>query len=92
MKSFSVAYFTAFSQQLDYITFGDRVISEWRTNIHALSGIQTHGLSAQAIKAYASDRAVTGAGSIELINLVIILWNTGSENANKIGYDLIELW
>jgi hypothetical protein len=28
-----------------------------RTNIHALSGIQTHGLNVQAIKAYASDLA-----------------------------------
>jgi hypothetical protein len=27
-----------------------------RTNIHVLSGIRTHGLSVQAIKAYASDR------------------------------------
>jgi hypothetical protein len=33
-----------------------------RTNIHALSGIQTHGLSIQAIKAYASDRAAIGTG------------------------------
>jgi hypothetical protein len=32
-----------------------------RTNIHALSGIQTYGLSLQAMKAYASDRiTVTG--------------------------------
>jgi hypothetical protein len=29
-------------------------------NIHALNGIRTHGLSVQAIKAYASDRAATG--------------------------------
>jgi hypothetical protein len=33
-----------------------------RTNIHALSGIQTHSLSIQAIKAYASDRAAIGTG------------------------------
>jgi hypothetical protein len=33
-----------------------------RTKTHALSGIQTHSLSVQAIKAYASDRAATGAG------------------------------
>jgi hypothetical protein len=33
-----------------------------RTNVHALSGIQTHGLSVQVIKAYASDRAATGTG------------------------------
>jgi hypothetical protein len=31
-----------------------------RTNIHALSGIRTHDLSAQKMKAYASDRAATG--------------------------------
>jgi len=31
-----------------------------RTNIHALC--QTHGLSIQAIKAYASDRTVTETG------------------------------
>jgi hypothetical protein len=31
-----------------------------RTNIRALSGIRTHCLSVQAIKAYASDRAATG--------------------------------
>jgi hypothetical protein len=33
-----------------------------KTNIHALSGIRTHGLSVQAIKAYSSDRAATGTG------------------------------
>jgi hypothetical protein len=33
-----------------------------RTNIHALSGIWTHGISVQAIKAYTSDRADTGTG------------------------------
>jgi hypothetical protein len=32
------------------------------TNIHALNGIRTHGLSDQVIKAYASDRVETGAG------------------------------
>jgi hypothetical protein len=31
-----------------------------RANIHALSGIRTHDLSVQAIKAYASDSVVTG--------------------------------
>jgi hypothetical protein len=31
------------------------------TNIHALSGIRTHGLSVKAMKAYATDRAATGA-------------------------------
>jgi hypothetical protein len=33
------------------------------TNIHALSGIQTHSLSVQVIKAYASDRVANGTGS-----------------------------
>jgi hypothetical protein len=28
--------------------------------MHALSGIRSHGLSVQAIKAYASDHAATG--------------------------------
>jgi len=37
--------------------------NEQTTNIHAFpSGIQTHGLSIQAIKVYASDRAATGTG------------------------------
>jgi hypothetical protein len=31
-------------------------------NIHSFSGIQTHGLSVQAIKAYTSERAVNGTG------------------------------
>jgi hypothetical protein len=38
-----------------------------RTNIHALSGIRTHGLSVKAIKAYASDRTITGTGMAILI-------------------------
>jgi hypothetical protein len=33
-----------------------------RTNIHALSGIRTHGLSVEEIKAYASAHAATVAG------------------------------
>jgi hypothetical protein len=33
-----------------------------RTNIHALSGIWTHGLSVQVITAYTSDRTATGTG------------------------------
>jgi hypothetical protein len=33
---------------------------EARTNIHALSGIQPHDLSVQAIKVFALDRAATG--------------------------------
>jgi hypothetical protein len=34
-----------------------------RKNIHALSGVRIHSLSVQAIKAFASDRAVTGTGT-----------------------------
>jgi hypothetical protein len=33
-----------------------------RTNIHALSGIRTHDLIVQAIKAYTPDSAATGTG------------------------------
>jgi hypothetical protein len=33
-----------------------------RTNIYALSGIQTHGLSVQAIKAYALEHVAPGTG------------------------------
>jgi hypothetical protein len=47
----------------------DRVTSQWwwwidENNIHDLSGIRTHGLRVQAIKAYVSHRAVTGTGTI----------------------------
>jgi hypothetical protein len=38
------------------------VIDETTTNVHASSGIQTHDLSVQAIKAQASDRAAIGTG------------------------------
>jgi hypothetical protein len=34
------------------------------TNLHALSGIQTHDISVQEVKAYASDGSATGAGKI----------------------------
>jgi hypothetical protein len=37
------------------------------TNIQALSGIRIHYLSLQAIKAFASDRAATGTGSLLLL-------------------------
>jgi hypothetical protein len=33
-----------------------------RTNINALNGILTHGLSVQTVKAYASDRMATESG------------------------------
>jgi hypothetical protein len=35
-----------------------------RDNSHAVSGIRTHDLSDQAIKAYASDRTATRTGCI----------------------------
>jgi hypothetical protein len=51
-----------------------------RANIHALSGIRTHGLSVQAINAYTSDRAATGTGyclvtenTVALGGLVVII-------------------
>jgi hypothetical protein len=40
------------------------------TNIHALSGIQTHSLRVQVIKAYASDRVATGTGSFFIFQLL----------------------
>jgi hypothetical protein len=46
----------------------DRVTSEWwwwiDEDIHALSRIQTRGLSVQAIKVYACSREATGTGSL----------------------------
>jgi hypothetical protein len=39
------------------------IMNRREKNIHALSGIQTHGLSVQEIKAFASDRAATGIGA-----------------------------
>jgi hypothetical protein len=44
---------------------------QMRTNIHALSGIQTHGLSGQAMKAYTSDSTALGPASI----LGILSWD-----------------
>jgi hypothetical protein len=35
---------------------------ETKINIHALSGIRTHGLSLLAVKIHASDSAATGTG------------------------------
>jgi len=43
-----------------------------KTNIHTLSGIQTHDLSVQAIKAYALDDAATGTGV--WYNRLLYLW------------------
>jgi hypothetical protein len=40
------------------------MIRQGQTNIHAFSGIRTHDLSVQAIKTYASDRAVTGTSVV----------------------------
>jgi hypothetical protein len=39
---------------------------QMRINIHALSRIQTHGLSVQAIKAYASGGAATGTSFLDV--------------------------
>jgi hypothetical protein len=59
-----------------------------RTNIHALSGIRTHSLSVQAIKACASDGVATGTAwkgcscyisSIAWIELTLLLQRTSSE-------------
>jgi hypothetical protein len=58
-----------------------------RTNIHALSGIRTHGLSVKAIKAYASDRTVTGTGMAILIRLLFprfLQANAGTEPRTSI--------
>jgi hypothetical protein len=60
-----------------------------RTNIHALNGIQTHGLSVQAIKAYASERVATGTGSTVLQSTILTpLYTTKAasfpENLNMI--------
>jgi hypothetical protein len=44
-----------------------------RTNIHALSGIRTHGLNIQEIKAYASDHVATGTGMVCQIRILLIL-------------------
>jgi hypothetical protein len=41
--------------------------------IHAFTGIQTHSLSVQAIKAYASDRAATGTGIISKILMINVV-------------------
>jgi hypothetical protein len=41
-----------------------------RANIHALSGIRTHGLNVQGIKAYASDRVATGTVLIVVANIL----------------------
>jgi hypothetical protein len=35
---------------------------QMRSSIHDLSGIRTHGISVQAIKAYTSDRAAAATG------------------------------
>jgi hypothetical protein len=42
-------------------------------NIHSFSGIQTHGLSVQAIKVYTPERAVTGTGP-SLHNVPLTWW------------------
>jgi hypothetical protein len=64
---FGSLFYDAFSVTGLY-SVDDSVRSEWRsriqtrTNTHALSGIQTHGLSVQEIRSYASDHAAIGTG------------------------------
>jgi hypothetical protein len=63
MNKWMVVYFTMHSQYLDYIAsvVGWQVNDdEYMTNINALSGIRTHDLSGQVIKAYASECMATG--------------------------------
>jgi hypothetical protein len=61
---FFSSFYDAFSVPvLGLYNFDDRE-KTW-TNIHALSRIQTHGLSVQAIKAYVSDHAATVTGIID---------------------------
>jgi hypothetical protein len=63
---FGSSFYEAFSETRLY-TVTDRVISDddkkMRTNIHALSRIQTYSLSIQVIKAYPSDGVVTVTGT-----------------------------
>jgi hypothetical protein len=49
----------------------DDDVEYMRTTIHALSGIRTHCLSVQAIKAYTSDYTATGTLAPVLFNDVI---------------------
>jgi hypothetical protein len=71
------------------------------TNIHTSSGIRTHGLSVQAIKAYQSDRAVTGASLIwtesewtQILGLILVGHNRSGRSRflndrSAIGYRYI---
>jgi hypothetical protein len=43
-----------------------------RTNVRALNRIGTHGLSIQAIKAYAADRAATVTGPRNIKRLQVL--------------------
>jgi hypothetical protein len=54
-------------------------------NIHAVSGIWTHDLSDQAIKAYVSDRAATGIGYF-LFLFITFLKRTGQTSIEEL-YD-----
>jgi hypothetical protein len=41
-----------------------------KTNVHDLSGIRTHDLSVQAIKAFASDRAAAGTDTTKIQSII----------------------
>jgi hypothetical protein len=67
---FGSLFYDAFSVTRPYSVDG-RVTSQWWQRIDedrhpCLSGIRTHGLSVQAIKGHASDRAPTETGSVSL--------------------------
>jgi hypothetical protein len=72
--SFRSLFYDAFSVTRLY-GFDDRVTSKWRwigEDKHpCLSGIRTHGISVQAIKAYAPDRAATGTGCFHGVSMVL---------------------
>jgi hypothetical protein len=58
-----------------------------RANIHALSGIRTHNLIIQALKAYASDRATDRM----LLFLGCALWGEPGSSVNIVsGYGLYD--
>jgi hypothetical protein len=46
------------------LTAQENITQKGEDNTYALSGIETHDLSMQAIKAFASDCAVTGNGRV----------------------------
>jgi hypothetical protein len=53
------------------VTYTGQQNKKEKTNIQAVSGILTHVLSVQALKAYASDHAATGTGASTTLNTKI---------------------